>query len=349
MTNSSKVFLVFLIALIGGGYYAFQQWNAGLGGGDEVALADGPVTLTIPEGTGAREVAQILEDNGVVASASAFTASASIGGRASQIKPGTYTLDPQASTDDLLDQLVAGPAGAEVFRVTIPEGLTVPQTLERIADAEGSPFTVEQLREALALVAIPEWVPPDRELPDGAEAFEGLLFPNTYEFTVEEAPEQVLTRLVQETDAVVNEVGAASRNGLSLYETLTLGSLIEREARVADERPVISSVIHNRIEDGIALNIDATVVYGITIATGERPDRLLTEDYSFDTPWSTYVYPGLPPTPISGVGRASLEAAAGPADTGFYYYVVENPETGEHRFSETLEEHNQAIAEIRGG
>lgn len=348
MTNSSKVFLVVLILMIGGGYYLFQQWNPG-GQAEEVELADEPVQVTIPEGTSARDVAQILEDNRVVRSASAFTAAATIDGRANSIRAGSYELDPTWSTEELLDVLTTGPPAAETYTVTIPEGLTVEQTLTRIAETEGSPFTVEDLRAGLGLVALPAWVPPDRELPEGAEPFEGLLWPETYEFTVNAPAEEVLTRLVTQTDSVVTEVGAASRNELSVYDTLVLASLVEREARLAEEQPVISSVIHNRIADGIALNIDATVVYGIQVATGERPDRLTFEDYEFDTPWSTYVYPGLPPTPIAGVGRAAMEAAANPDDTPYYYYVVEDQETGRHRFTETLAEHNAAIAEIRGG
>ncbi|MGI9018310.1 MAG: endolytic transglycosylase MltG, partial [Euzebya sp.] len=331
MSNSSKVFLVFLILLVAGGYYAFQQWN--VGGVEEAQLAEGLVTVTIPEGTGARDVARLLESSGVIRSAGAFTAAATIDGRAGQIKAGTYDLDPQASTEELLDQLVAGPPGPDTFTVTIPEGLTVEQTLTRIADADGSPFTLEQLREGLGLVALPEWVPARPDLPEGAEAFEGILFPDTYEFTVEQTADTVLTRLIMRTDEVVKGVGGSTRNDLDLYDTLVLASLIEREARVAEERPIISSVIHNRITDGMALQIDATVIYGIEVATGERPDGLVNADYEFDTPWSTYRNVGLPPTPISGVGRASLEAAANPADTAFYFYVVEDPDTGRHRFS----------------
>jgi UPF0755 protein len=346
MTGSSKAFLVVLLLMVGGGYYAFQQWNQA-GGPGTGALADAPVEVVVPEGVGADEVGEILADAGVVRSATAFTAAARIDGRAGQIQPGTYTLDPRSTTAELLDTLTTVVV-APTFRVTIPEGLTVAQTLQRIADAEGSPHTVESLRAALTQVALPAWVP-QRELPEAAEAFEGMLFPETYEFTAEAPPEEVLTRLVQQTDEVVTGLPATARNGLDPYQTLVLGSLIEREARLAEERPTISSVIHNRIEDGMALQIDATVVYGIERATGERPDRLVNADYQFDTPWSTYVYPGLPPTPISGVGRASLEAAALPSEPDFYFYVVSDPATGAHRFSRTLDEHNQAIAEIRGG
>ncbi|CAN5343561.1 endolytic transglycosylase MltG [soil metagenome] len=346
MSNSSKVFLVFLILAIGGGYYAWEQFNPGAGA--EVVLAEGPVSLEIPEGTGARGVGRILEDNGVIRSANAFTMQASADGRANQIQAGTYTLDSRMSVESILDILVEGPPRVATYRVTIPEGLTIDQTFDRIAAADGSPLTVEELREGLGLVALPSWVPP-RELPEGAEAFEGLLFPETYEFTVEQSAADVLTRLVTQTDDVVSSVGAASRNGLTVYETLVLASLVEREARLGEERPVISSVIHNRLDIGMALQIDATVVYGIEVATGERPERLLNEDYDFQSPWSTYTNPGLPPTPISGVGRSSMEAAAAPDETPFFFYVVEDPETGRHRFSETLAEHQAAIQEIRGG
>lgn len=346
MTNSSKVFLAFLIFAIGFGYYGFQQWNAG--NDQPVALATAPVTIEIPAGASAREVGRILEDNGAISSANAFLLGAQADGRAGQIQVGQFTIPPQATTEQILD-IITVVEVVEAFTVTIPEGLTVEQTLQRIADAEGSPFTVEDLRAGLAMVALPAWVPPDRELPEGAEAFEGLLWPDTYEFRADAAAEEVLTRLIQQADMVVTEVGAATRNELSAYETLVLGSLVERETRVAEEREIVSSVIHNRLDIGQALQIDATVVYGIEVATGERPDRLINEDYQFQSPWSTYVNPGLPPTPISGVGRASLEAAAAPAETGFFYYVVDNPEVGTHRFSETLEQHNQAIAEIRGG
>jgi UPF0755 protein len=347
MSNSSKVFLVVLILAIGGGYYAFQEWNPGNVGRD-IELATGPVEVTIPEGTGARGVARILHDEGIIASTSSFLTSAAVDGRASRIQAGTYTLDRTTMTvDEMLELLVAGPPGPAVYTVTIPEGLTVAQTLDRIAAAEGSPLTVEDLRQGLSMVALPAWVPP-RELPDGAEPFEGLLFPETYEFTVEQSAEEVLTRLINQTDDVVTSIGGATRNTLTAYETLVLASLVEREARLGEERPIISSVIHNRIETGMALQIDATVVYAIEVETGARPDRLLNTDYEFVSPWSTYTNPGLPPTPISGVGRASMEAAAEPDDTPYFFYVVEDPETGRHRFSETLAEHNQAIAEIRG-
>ena len=159
----------------------------------------------------------------------------------------------------------------------------------------------------------------------------------------------MLTRLVAETDRVMTEVGAAARSELDPYQVLVMASLIEREARLATERPTISGVIHNRLGIGQALQIDATVVYAIGIETGEVPTALTTADYDRPSPWSTYANPGLPPTPISASGQAAIDAAAHPETHDFFYYVVEDPATGRHRFSRTFEEHQQAISEIRGG
>ncbi len=301
---------------------------------------DGPVTVVIPEGTGASGIAQLLEEQGVIRSALVFSVRARLDGRASQIQAGTYELDPGLGAGKILDVLAAGPPRPPTFRVTIPEGRTVEQTLADIAGAQGSPFTVDQLREALVGVAVPSWIPVDA-LPEGAEPFEGLLAPNTYEFRADVAPQDILTRLVQQTETVMESL-PPSAGGLDRYQTLVLASLIEREARLAEEQPRISSVIHNRLEVGQALQIDATVEY----AQGEPVDS--QADYEFDSPWNTYRIQGLPPTPIAGVGESAIRAAAQPADEDFFYYVLENPETGAHRFSRTFEEHQQAIAEIRG-
>jgi UPF0755 protein len=152
----------------------------------------------------------------------------------------------------------------------------------------------------------------------------------------------VLGRLVRQTESVLESVTPPA--DLSGYEVLILGSLIEREARLREEQRTISAVMHNRLEIGMALQIDATVLY----ALGEHRDRVLYEDLEVESPWNTYRYPGIPPTPISGAGRAAIEAAADPTDDDYLYYVVIDPETGEHGFSRTLEEHNQLRREAQG-
>jgi UPF0755 protein len=334
LSNSSKGFLgvLVVVAVLAGGALFW------LGRGGATSVPEGEtVAIEIPEGTSVAGVAELLAEQGVIRSALAFEVNARLDDRALQIRAGTHTLTSGMSADEILAVLSAPPPEADSFRVTIPEGLDVDETLTRIAEAEGSPFTVEQLRSALTAVPLPSWVPVDT-LPEGAEPFEGLLFPNTYDFVVASDPQTVLARLLEETEAVM--AGVTPPEGRSLYDVLITASLIEREARLREEQPVISSVITNRLAEGMRLQIDATVLY----ALGEHKDRVLNADLEVQSPWNTYVNAGLPPTPISGAGEAAIQAAANPAKTDFLYYVVVDPETGRHEFNRTLEEHNAAKA-----
>ncbi len=329
--------LIVVCLLVGGGLALTRT----LAGAPAAAPSGGPVTVVVPEGMGAGGVADLLAEKGVIGNTFAFKLRARFDDRASQIRPGTYEFRPGTSADAILAALSAAPDEAPTFRVTIPEGLQVGETLQRIADAEGSPFSRRELTRALRRVALPAWVPGD--LPPDANRFEGLLFPSTYEFLRDAEAEEVLARLVQQTEEVMAEVEAPP--GVEPYQILTMASLIEREARLREEQPKIASVIYNRLDEGIALQIDATVLY----ALGEQKDRVLLEDLEVESPWNTYRQPGLPPTPISGAGKAAIEAAADPAETDFLYYVVVNPETGKHAFSETYDEFLVNKRKAQGG
>jgi UPF0755 protein len=337
VSKGSKTFLAVLLflGLLGalGGSWLFATGGAG----DEVAEGE-PVAVVVPEGAGASTVADILEAEGVISSATAFRLAARFDERSGQLQAGTYELRAGMSTDEILDVLSEPPEAREFYRVTIPEGLTVDQILTRFADA--SPYGEDELEGALADVALPDWVPVD-ELPEGADPYEGMLFPDTYEFFVDEAPAEVLARLVAQTDAVLAEVDPPGE--LTRYEVLVVASLIEREARLREEQELISSVIHNRLAQPMRLQIDATVQY----ARGEHTDRLLYEDLDVDSPWNTYQVDGLPPTPIANAGRGAITAAASPADTAYLFYVVNDLETGAHAFAETQSEHDQNVAEYR--
>jgi UPF0755 protein len=342
LSRGSKGFLVVLVVLAVGTLAGLTFLR-----GSPQTTGNQPVTIEIPEGAGAGQVADLLEQRGVIASALAFRIGARLDGRAGQIRPGTYELRPGMSTGEILTLLTAAPPSAPTFRVTIPEGLTVAQTLERLASAEGSNLTEEQLRAALPSVPLPDWVPqPDTVPPEqpyeGLTPYEGLLFPDTYEFRVADEPVAVLTRLVERTEQTMAEVEPPE--GLGRYQVLVLASLIEREARLSSEQPIISSVINNRLAIGMKLDIDATVLY----AHASDADRVLTQDTQVASPWNTYQTAGLPPTPISGAGEGAIEAAAAPSDTSYLFYVVSDPSTGEHAFAETLEEHNQNVARYRG-
>ena len=334
LSTGSKIFGLVTLSIIGGVVYVLLRF--GSGGGD-----DGRgevVSVEIPEGVAAAEVGDILVDAGVVDNPLGFQVKVRTDPRAEQIQPGTYELRKGMDNDAILDELTEQGDAVEAFTVTIPEGLTVQQTLKRIVDADGSPYRRRQLRRALAGVALPAWVPAD--LPDDAEPFEGLLAPDTYEFRVDLNPQELLNRLVVETDDRMRSLNLRERR---FYRTLTIASLIEREVRVPDEQATVSSVIANRLDNDQALQIDATVQYAI----GEAGTRVLTSDTDVDSPWNTYENTGLPPTPIAAPGIAALEAAANPADTDFTFYVVCDFDTGAHAFTDNFGDHQRNVARYR--
>lgn len=341
LSKGSKAFLaalVVIVLLVAGGVVAL---GAIIGGGTSEGE---PVVVEVPEGSGASAVGDLLAEKDVIRSAFAFKIAARFDERSSRIGSGTYRLRTGMGTDAALSALVTGEGRVvDTFRVTIPEGHTVEQTLQRVADAEDSPFTVEDLEQALTGVPLPDWVPAD--LPDPPRpfaAYEGLLFPDTYEFRTDAAAQDVLDRLVERTETVVENVDPPE--GMDRYDVLIMASLIEREARLPDEQRRISAVMHNRLDEPMRLQVDATVIY----AHGEHLDRVLNEHLEIDSPWNTYRNDGLPPTPISGSGESAIRAAADPVDEDFLYYVVIDPDTGEHGFSRTLEEHNQKRREAQG-
>lgn len=333
MSGSSKAFLAVLVILAIGVGVGVSWLTSGVGDDFEEGER---VVFEVPEGVGASTVSRLLADEGIIRSRLAFRLAARDDERSSKIRPGVYELERGMSADEILEILSEAPPAAEVFRVTVPEGLTVDQTLDRLADA--GPHTREELRAALGSVALPSWVP---ELPEEADPFEGLLFPDTYEFTLDTDASQVLAKLVEQTESIVEQVEPPE--GFDRYEVLIMASLVERETRVREEQEIIASVIHNRLQQPMRLQIDATVQY----ARGEHTDRVTFDDLKVASLWNTYENDGLPPTPISGSGRAAIVAAAEPAETDYLFYVLDDIEAGTHAFARTADEHNQNVAEFR--
>jgi UPF0755 protein len=338
VSGSSKGFLVFLLLLAVGLGAGWSWVSSNVLGSDDDFEEGEVVVVEVPEGVGASAVGDQLADEGVIRSAFAFKLAARDDERASQIRPGTYELQRGMSAAAILEILSEAPPAAESFRVTIPEGLTIDATLARLADA--GPHSEDDLRAALDQVELPPWVPVD-ELPEDAELFEGLLFPDTYEFTVERSPAELIGALLEQTESVLADVDIPE--GYDEYDMLIMASLIERETRVVEEQAMVSSVIYNRLAEPMRLQIDATVQY----ARGEHTDRVLFEDLEIASLWNTYQNDGLPPTPISAAGRSAITAAANPADTPYLFYVVNDLETGAHAFAETLTEHNRNVAEYQ--
>lgn len=350
LSTASKVVIVVLVLMlgaVGGGVY-YVSWL--MSGGPETGET---VEFEIEEGDTAASVADSLAAAGIVRSGLLFRMRARSAGLDRGIVPGTYELRPSMSIDEVIDALLAGPAvarGRETFRFTIPEGLTVAETLERLA--EQTPFTLEEYRAVIdeGRLELPSWVPDPSGLPEGVrEPLEGLFFPETYEMFADTTPEQVLQRLVNQLVEVMDAAGGPTAQvadgvELSRYQGLVLASLVEEEARIAEERPTIAGVMVNRLQAGMQLQIDATILYA-----QDRKGRVLNEDLEIESPYNTYRNADLPPTPISAPGQAAIEAAFGPEDHAFLYYVKIDDE-GHHAFAETFEEHQrnrQRLDELR--
>jgi len=221
---------------------------------------------------------------------------------------------------------------ADVYRITVIEGLTVSQMLDSLADQTG--FTVEELTVPLldgTVISTLQAVEP-QEIRD----WEGLLFPDTYEVTDRYEPSEILQLLADTAESRVASIDWSfiEERGLTVYDGIVIASLIEREAALDVERPLIASVIHNRLEIPMPLQIDATIVY----ALGGYPEGGLTlDDLRTESPYNTYRIDGLPPTPIAGVRLASLAAAAAPAETDFIYYVLAGQD-GSHAFTDDFDD-----------
>ncbi|MEA1997485.1 MAG: endolytic transglycosylase MltG [Gemmatimonadota bacterium] len=287
------------------------------------------VELYIPPGVSLHRISDMLVERGVIMNRRSFELICKLRGLDKGLRAGDYTIPPGLNPYQVISVLTTG--RGEMVRVTVPEGLTDKQVLDRLAAA------VENLDlETLAYLAQGDSLP-------GALGLEtrrltGYLFPETYFVppTMDEAG--MLSLMVKRFNRVWSELtrGEPPLTGLGRHETVILASIIEKEAVAADERPIISSVFLNRLELDRPLESCATVLFVL----GKHKSRLLYRDLEVDSPYNTYLHRGLPPGPISNPGRASLEAALYPSDTRYLYFVSRGD--GTHIFSRSLRDHNRA-------
>ena len=299
------------------------------------------VTIQVTQDDTVGSVAKKLQEGGLIEYRWFFNLFAWVANADEKIGEGTYTLNTDMDYRALIVNMTGGSGGnlsAETVRVTIPEGYTVEQTINLLA--ENGVNTVEELTEA-AKSADFEYSFLDESLEGSVSRLEGYLFPNTYDFYVGEDPAHALSRLIAEFNRQMSDdvMALVEESGRSLQEIITVASLIEKETDGTD-REKIASVIYNRLnnpsyETGGLLQIDAALVY----ATGHT--ELTEADMEVDSPYNLYIHPGLPPTPIANPGFASIRAAVQPAETNYYYYVRGND--GLHIFSSTYAEHQQVI------
>ncbi|MGH9023073.1 MAG: endolytic transglycosylase MltG [Acidimicrobiia bacterium] len=314
---------------------------AGLGAA-WLALVDPPggpgeeVSIIVPPGSSVADIATRLAKAEVVPSPLGFKVSARLAG-SGQFQSGEYVLRERMGARQAIAALEEGPR-VRYQRLLVREGLTLREIAEAVGRLPGRDAkrfldlaTSGSTRSALQ--------------PAGVDTLEGLLFPDTYFITDKDDEQAILDRLIGRFEEVATEVRIVGRStalAREPYDTVVIASLIEAEARVAEDRPLISAVIANRLREGMRLQIDATVLY----ALGKHKERVLLTDLEVKSPYNTYMVDGLPPTPIAAVSHASLRAALSPAAVDYRFYVLAE-ENGKHAFAATEGEFFRLKAEAR--
>jgi len=289
------------------------------------------VQVEIPQGATADDIGRLLADEDVITSDLVWRWYLRING-GGPFQAGRYELPRNSAMGDVVALLSAGPLPPEERSFTIPEGLTVRETIARLADPDKGlgldPAVLQQLLDSGQVRSA--YQPPDQP------SSEGILFPETYRVGEGYDELSVLQLMVAQLDRTMAELGVESaqeRFNLTPYEVLIVASLIEEETKVDAERPQVARVIYNRLRQGIPLGIDATSRYEAELA-GRSRDQL---DFDSDSPYNTRKSAGLPPTPIANPGRASIAAALEPAEGDWIYYVLQD-EAGNHFFTASYQE-----------
>ena len=293
--------------------------------------------IVVPPGASFGSVLDSLEAHGLVGNRFLLKLRAKITGADRAVHAGVYEI-PRGTSDAGMLRLLGEGQRAEV-RFTVPEGLTIRDIADLAQERLGIPadsFTAAARDSALA-----------ESLGLAARSFEGFLRPDTYQLPADITGRELVRRLATEFLQVWKPEWDARLDTLKLTraELLALASIVEGEARVDEEREIIAGVYHNRLRIGMALQADPTVQYAIMLRSGERKKRLFEKDYGFESPYNTYLHPGLPPGPVNSPGLRSIEAALYP-DTVPYLFFVAQPD-GRHVFTRTYREHLRAVADAR--
>ena len=370
---ASNVLTLFVVVLfLAGGVIA---WGA------NQYTAEGPLTdaicLRVESGSNMSRVSRDLEEQGAISSGMIFRLGSDYADKTSQLKAGSFLVTPGASMEDIVDRVTRGGAstcGTEVvYRIgvlrttvqvreldpatnsyverlvfnssedAVPEDYTDVKAQEdvrfRIALAEGA--TSWQIIESLKQIDILEGDP-------GEVPAEGMLAPDSYEVTRGVQRADLVAQMMSAQEQILADAWATRDASVPLEspeEALILASIVEKETSVPAERRQVASVFVNRLNQGMRLQTDPTVIYGITRGQGALGRGLRRSELQRETPWNTYVIPALPPTPIANPGRAAIEAALNPDETPYIFFVADG--TGGHAFAVTLDEHNRNVARWR--
>jgi UPF0755 protein len=331
-----KVALVGLIVvLLLGSMGGFVYWRNWKWRWEKIPLSE-PMAR-VPSEWPVEKLAERLQESGKVRDAEAFLEAAREA-KLQTIKPGGYMLPKEAGPRDLARLFAGDP---QLLKITFPEGWTASQMARRLAKAGFSDAATFQRLSYAGPISV----------------WEGKLFPDTYYLSPKAPGKNLLLHLNERWNEVIKELPKpfpkVKGKELSLAELVTLASLVEREAAVPDERPLIAGVLLNRLNKGMRLQVDASVQYARRraeesgqLAEGHKA-RLLFRDLTINSPYNTYKVDGLPPGPICNPGQDSLKAAARPEPSPYFFYVM-SPKLGRHRFAKTFEEHksNNALAKL---
>lgn len=341
------IFLIFLMAIGIIGYKAYDYVASALQPMDPQNEEN--IKIEIPMGSSSSTIANILEENGLIKDARIFRFYVKFK-NVSDFQAGDYTLSPSLNLDEIIDSLQTGKVIDDpIYTITIPEGKSV----EEIAEiyAKQLPLTKDEFLEVVndteyieSLIDKYSGLLSETILnPDIRTPLEGYLFAATYSFyeenpSVEAIVENMLNKTVEVVQPLYEDITAKD---LTVHEALTMASLIEKESKTEEERKMISGIFYNRLEEGMLLQTDPTVLY----ALGEHKERVLYKDLEVDSPYNTYKYKDLPIGPISNFGVNSLEAALNPEESDYLYFLHDYD--GKIYYAKTLDEHNELKATHR--
>jgi len=312
------VLVVLLLTSVGGLYLLASTVPGG-----------GPVTFVVEKGDALSNVADKLQNAGVIRSSVLFQLEARLQDEETEIMAGEYEFTPGESGDEILGTLSRGET-VSALTITVPEGLTLEQTASVVEEQSGIPAGEFQAAAARSDYGYDFLDDP------AIRTTEGFLFPKKYEFERDTDASQIVDRFLRQYRSETEDLDlAALRGGVELteYELITMASLMEKESANPEERPIIASVIYNRIQAGMPLQVDASILYVLD----EPKENLKLSDLEIDSPYNTYTNIGLPPGPIASPSRESIEAALRPAETDYLYYVLQAGGE-EHFFTDDYDE-----------
>ena len=320
----SSIFLLIFLAIFGGSWWLFGS------------LETQKKIVRIPKHSSARKISSILYKNGLIKSRFFFYLYVRISGFDKKLSYGKYLFEGKNSVADVVDILLSG----RVFlsRVMIKEGSSLSESLDQIAE---SGLVTRALLDSLAH---------DKILIDSLtgmdlESLEGFIYPETYFFDDNISGKELLVHIVKHFYQLTTGLDFLKQKELNFYQVLTLASIVEKESVLLQEKPLIASVYLNRLAVGQRLQADPTIVYFLR-KSGKKTKRVYYRDLKIDSPYNTYLYKGLPPTPICSPTVSSIQAVLSPEVTDYFYFVASK--RGRHIFSKTYKEHLRKIRNIRG-